>query len=228
MRRALVAFTFISASILAGLSLTLTASATSAIPTEDELLNDAVLVFSGAVNAQAAAIPAAVLMRATGIAVIPRAVKVGGRYRGKGFMSARGGRPDVWTPPAVISVEGGIPLNLEAAALDVVIVAQSRRGLDSLAQTRYASDQSIPAGALGHHSPPGMNADLLAYAQFGNYFAGVTIDRWVVMEMPEGNAALYGRRYSTDEIIRGAGFFHLPDAARRWREAFAACFREMS
>lgn len=228
MLRPVVAFIFLSTSILAGLSLTPTASATSPVSTEDELLQNATLVFSRAVNTPAAAIPAAVLLRATGIAVIPAAMKDGARYHGKGVMSARGARPDSWTPPAVISFEGGIPLNLEASTLDFVIVAQSRRGLDCLTQARYASAHTIAAGALGHNTPPGMNGDLLAYAQFDDYFAGVTIDQWVLQEMTTSNAALYGRPYSTDDIIRGAGFFHLPTTARRWREALAEYFRKMT
>ena len=228
MRRAVIAFAFIFAGILAGLSLTAGASATSPVSIEDELLQNATLVFSRAVQVPAAAIPAAVLMRATGIVVVPGAMKEGHRVRGKGVVSARGARPDVWTPPAVISVEGDIPLNLESSALDFVIVAQSRRGLDYLVQARHASDHAIFAGALGHNAPPEMTADLLAYAQFGDYFAGVTIDRWVLQEMTASNEALYGRPYSTDDIVRGAGFFHLPPAARIWRNALAEYFRQMT
>lgn len=228
MLRPLAVLTLISTSTLAGLSLAPGTSATSPISIEDELLQNASLVFSRAVHVPAAAIPAAVLMRATGIVVVPAAMNDGDRYRGKGVMSARGARPDVWTAPAVISVEAGIPLNLESSTLDFVIVAQSRRGLDYLTQPRYASDRAILAGALGHNTPPDMTADLLAYAQFGKYFAGVTIDRWVLQEMTGSNQVLYGRPYSTDDIVRGAGFFHLPPAARMWREALAAYFREMS
>ena len=86
----------------------------------------------------------------------------------------------------------------------------------------------MAAGALGHNALARMDADLLAYIQFDNYFAGVTIDDWVVDDMTASNAALYGRPYSTDDIVRGAGFFHLPSSARKWREALAGYFRQMS
>jgi hypothetical protein len=46
--------------------------------------------------------------------------------------------------------------------------------------------------------------------------------------MTESNAVLYGRPYSTDDIVRGAGFFHTRGPARMWRDALAAYFREMS
>ena len=64
--------------------------------------------------------------------------------------------------------------------------------------------------------------------QFEHYFAGVAVDEWIVQEMKASNAVLYGRPYSTDEIVRGAGFFHVPRAARTWREALTNYFREMS
>jgi lipid-binding SYLF domain-containing protein len=167
-------------------------------------------------------------MRATGIAVIPTATRDGTHYYGKGVMSARGARQDSWTPPAVIAFDGDVPLNLEAATLALVIVAQSRRGLDCLMEARYRGARAIAAGAIGHNTMPSTNVDLLAYAQFDNFFAGVTIDRWELEEVTASNAALYGRPYSTYEIVRGAGFFHLPITARRWREALAAYFREMT
>jgi lipid-binding SYLF domain-containing protein len=230
MRRPHLALIFVSIGILAGLSLTPPVTATSEISEEDELLQNATLVFSRAVDTPAAAIPAAALMRATGIAVIPAATGQRNRYQGRGVMSARGARPDDWTPPAVIAFEGGIPFDLETGPIDVVLVAQTRRGLDSLVQEGSSAEIARPAaaGALGHSSPGGISADVLAYMQFARYFAGVTVTDWVVREVRSSNAILYGRPYSTDDIIRGAGFFHVPPAARKWRYAIASYFREMS
>ena len=230
MRRPHLALIFVPIGILAGLSLTPSVTITSPISEEEELLRSATLVFSRAVDTPAAAIPAAVLIRASGIAVIPAATGLGNRYHGKGVLSARGARPDDWTPPAVIDFEGAIPFDLEAGPIDVVLVAQTRRGLDALVQERYSREIARPTvpGALGHSSPAGINADVVAYMQFARYFAGVTITDWVVQEDRDSNAILYGRPYSTDDIVRGAGFFHLPHAARMWRDAIADYFREMS
>lgn len=229
MRRTLTAIGF-SLSALAGLSLTSAISATSPTSDEDELLKNAALVFARAVERPATAIPAAVLMRATAIAVVPAATRDGVRYYGNGVMSARGARPDNWTPPAVIAFEGEIPLDLETGTLDFLIVAQTRGGTDQLIADPLASAtvRPIMAGALGHSSLPHSEADLVAYLQFDRYFAGVTIDEWVVRGLAASNAALYGRPYSTDDIIRGAGFFHLPPGARVWRDVIASYFREMS
>lgn len=215
---------------VAGPSPATTTSALSPTLDEDELLRNSTLVFARAVATPAAAIPAAVMMRATAIAAIPSAVKDGTRYYGTGVVSARGARPDYWTPPAVIAFEGDIPLDLESSTVDFIVIAQTRRGLDYLAQGRIANTAPywMVAGGLGHNAPVRIDADLLAYIQFDNYFAGVTIDDWIVDDMTASNAALYGRPFSTDDIVRGAGFFHVPSSARMWRDALADYFREMS
>jgi len=217
-------------SILVGLSLAATPSATSPTSHEDELLRDATLVFEHAVETPAAAIPAAALMRATAIAVIPAAVKDGTRFYGNGVVSARSARADYWTPPAVFAFEGAIPLELETGTADLILVAQTQRGLDYFLQGRFRSTvtPSIAAGPLGRTTPMRASADLLAYMKLGNYLAGVTIDGWVLQEMRESNAVLYGRPYSTDAIVRGAGFLHIRGPVKMWRSALAAYFREMS
>ncbi len=179
---------------------------------EDELLRNATLVFTRAVDTPAAAIPAAVLMRATGIAVIPAASRTAHRYYGTGVVSARGARPDDWTPPAVIAFEGAIPLDLETPPIDLVLVAQTRAGSITLCRDDSSARRahSIVPGRARARAPVRIDADLLAYMQFDDYFAGVTIDDWVVEDMTASNAVLYGRPYSTDDIVRGAGFFHVP------------------
>lgn len=230
MRRSFTALALATTSTFAWLSLSATSSATSPTSLEDELLRNATLVFLRAVDKPATAIPVSIMLRAHGIAVIPAAAKDGALYYGVGVLSARGVNPEAWTPPAVLAFQGAIPLDLEADRLDFVVVAQTWRGLDHLTQERFASPvtQPIFPGPLGPDARARMNADLLAYMQFGDYFAGVTIDDWEISEMKSANEQLYGRPYSADDILRGAGFFRLPPAARLWRDALRAYFREMS
>jgi lipid-binding SYLF domain-containing protein len=205
-------------------------AAESPSPLEDDLLRSATLIFQRAVDTPAAAIPDSVMLRARAIAVVPAAVRDGALYYGRGVLSARGASPNYWTPPAIVAFKGAIPVEVEAASLDFIIVAQTVRGLGYLTQERFRQPvpYAIVPGALGEDTPVKTNADLLAYMQFGDYFAGVTIDDWMVGEMKDSNAKLYGRPYSTDEIMQGQGFFHLQSAARLWRDALAGYFREMS
>jgi lipid-binding SYLF domain-containing protein len=230
MRPRLSVLTLAGLCTLAGLSLAATTSATSPTSLEVELLSTATLVFKRAVETPAAAIPAAVMMRASAIAVFPNVVKDGNRHYGKGVMSARGARPDAWTPPAFIALEGAIPFDLNVQPIDFIVIAQSRRGLDSLIHDGFSGSMRSPmsAGDIGHSTPVRIDTDLLAYMQFDVYFAGITIHDWSVRAMNESNAALYGQPYSTDDLVRRAGFFHVPSAARMWRDAIADYFREMS
>lgn len=199
-------------------------------PLEDELLTRATVVLQRAVDERAAAISTSVLMRAYGIAVFPDAVKDGLRYYGTGVMSARGANPGYWMPPAFLEFEGAIPLDLESRTGDFILIAQTSRGLDHLTQERFISPVIVPIapGPLGHDTRVRIDADLVAYMQFGDYFAGVTVNDWIVSEVKEANARLYGRPYSTEDIVRLAGFFHLTPAARTWRSALVALFKDMS
>jgi lipid-binding SYLF domain-containing protein len=229
MRRPLLTLCLLTLAI-AGLSLATATSAISPMTDEDALLTSATLVFTRAVNTPAAAIPIAALMRASAVAVVPGAVKDGKRYYGKGIVSVRGARPDTWSPPGVIAFEGSIPLDLDSAIINLVVIAETRRGMDYLTRPRVSTAEAlaIAAGALGHNSPMRIEADLIAYMQFDAYFAGVTIAEWGLNEMTESNAVLYGRAYSTEDIVRGAGFFRMSSSARVWRDALAGYFREMS
>ena len=230
MRRPLPLLALASISTLLWLPSASTSSDTSPTSVEDKLLTDATLVLQRAVDTTPAAIPASVMLRARGIVVVPAALKEGTRYLGLGVLSAQGANPAYWTPPAVLSFEGAIPIDLEADTVDFVLVAQTARGLEYLSLPRYESPvvRPIPPGLVGQNTRAQRSADLLAYMQFGDYFAGVTVEDWMITEMTSSNARLYGRPYTTDEIIHGDGFFHLPPAARLWRNALMGYFSRMS
>jgi lipid-binding SYLF domain-containing protein len=223
------AFLTTSFSALVGLSLTTTSSATPAT-VEDELLRNAILVFDRAVDTPATAIPTSIMMRARAIAVIPAAAKDGAVYYGLGVLSARGVGPEAWTPPAIIGFQGAIPIDLRSTTVDFVLVAQSPRGVGYLTQHRFDSPVTNPIapGPVRQDTPERVGTDVLAYIQFGGYFAGVTIEDWGVSEMRSNNEQLYGRPFSTDDIMRGSGFFRLPAAAHLWRDTLVRYFREMS
>ena len=193
---------------------------------EDEVLHDATFVFRHAM-APPAAIPPSVMAQARAIAVVPRAQRDGGLYYGVGVLSGRSGF-DGWTPPAVVSFQGELPLQLESNEVDFVLIALTPRGVDYLTQPDYAALLSDPIAAGPLKAPALTRADLVAYLRFSLMFAGVTISNWEMRDNTAGNARLYGHPYSSDDILRGAGFFHLPKAARTWRDALVWTMRETS
>jgi lipid-binding SYLF domain-containing protein len=205
-------------------------SAQSPTTVEDEVLRRATLVFARATRTPNAAIPATVMLRARGVVVIPAAHTAGTLYYGIGAFSARQGPFDEWTPPAMLAFQGALPVALESQDVDFVLLPMTPLGMNTLLQERHAGGSMGPiaAGGMGPHVQAGLSDDILGYVRFGNYFAGMTIDDWQISEMPVSNKQLYGRAYSTDDIVRGTGFFHLPKAARQFREALSAYFRDMS
>jgi lipid-binding SYLF domain-containing protein len=211
-------------------TLTAAPSVTPTMSPEEEMLRDATAVFQRAVSTPAAAIPVSIMARAGAVAVIPGAQKDGGLYYGVGVVSARAGGMEGWTPPAVIAFQGAIPFDLDSNTVDFVLVPQTRRGLDHLLAERFLGPLTEPLepGPVGLDARSRVETDILAYMQFGEYFAGVAIEDWEVSELRSSNEQLYGRPYSTDDILRGAGFFRLPKMARLWREAIADYFRAMS
>jgi lipid-binding SYLF domain-containing protein len=230
MRKWLANLTVTSTLCFAWLFLAATPSATSPTSPEDELLRDATLVFERATAVPHAAIPAHIMLRARGIVVIPLAERDGSLYYGVGVFSARQGGLEEWTPPAILAFQGAIPIELESEILDFILLPMSARGLNYLTQERFAAPLFTPIapGPLGDDLQVRTSPDLVGYLRFGQYFAGVTIDDWEISEIRSSNMQLYGRPYSTDAIVRGAGFFQLPKTARLFRQALRAYFREMS
>lgn len=195
---------------------------------QDELLGKATLVFQRTVDSPSAAIPAAIMHAARAVAVVPAARRDGERHYGMGIVSARGADPQDWTPPAVVAFQGTIPVNLEVDAVDFVLLALTPRGLDHLsqAQPRVAPGSIFP-GPIRQNTRVAIDVDLLAYMQFGDYLAGLPIEEWSIVGMKSANALLYGRPYSTKEILSGTRL-RVPRTAQAWRNALVAYFREMS
>jgi lipid-binding SYLF domain-containing protein len=199
---------------------------------EEQLIHRATSVLVRVLDAPAPAIPQSVLERARAIVIVPggsaRPSFGDSGSRMSGVLSARGASPDHWSPPAIVELRGAIAPTLDVNDLDVIVVAQTGRGLNAL----MADGGWLPGGVVIAAGPiaedESVAADLVAYVRFENYFAGVTIDDWTIESAKDANAALYGKGYSTASIVRGQGFFHLRPAARAWHETLAELFGRMS
>lgn len=226
MRRA--SFVVAAASVL--LFLWLSMPSVLALPPtpEVELISNATLVFRRAVDIPSAAIPPSVMRTARALAVFPGAINDGTAYCGVGIASARGADSLHWTPPAVITLQGEIPVRLDVDAIDFVLVALTPNGVAYLKNPAASLIERIVVapGPIEQNTPTKIDADLLGYMQFGDFFASVTFSEFSIREMKDANARIYGKPYATADVFREG--FTVPVFAQIWRNAVASYFREMS
>ena len=195
---------------------------------EDALLSSATRVFLRAVDTPSAAIPAAVLQRARAIAVIPTARNDGPFNAGTGVVSARERDAQQWSAPAVINYDGRIVPTLDVDTIDLIFVAVTSRGLRYLSEEEVSLGEpnAIPPGPLGQDAQIDINVDILAYMQFGDFFAGVTVEQWAICAAPYANERLYGKPLNTRAVFRGG--FRAPTLAQAWRDVLAGFYKETS
>jgi lipid-binding SYLF domain-containing protein len=166
----------------------------------DEILRNATLVLRRTLDPPSAAIPAHVMTRARAIVVIPAARTDEDRYYGMGVISARGPGPGHWAPPSALSFQGAIPVNLDSANVDFILVALTPGGLDALTKgLALPGSLRVHPGPLDQGENEELDADVLGYMQFGDYFAGIPIENWTLVGMNSVNQA--------------------PSAAREWLDA---------
>jgi lipid-binding SYLF domain-containing protein len=168
------------------------------------------------------------MRRARVLAVFPGSVGEASCYTGLGIASARDIVNGNWTAPATMAFEGRIPVSLDVTNVDFIFVALTPRGADYFraAQSSLAAGDVIAPGPLGQNTRIDMNTDVLAYMQFGDFFAGITVEEFSLREMNDVNARLYGIPYSTADVWRGG--LRRPVAAEIWRAALQSYFRETS
>jgi len=155
-------------------------------------------------------IPNDLLEKANCIVIVPGLKKgafiVGGQY-GKGFVNCRySGR---WTAPAAIRVEGGsVGLQIGGQETDVIMLVMNEAGakrlLDSTKFT-LGGEASVAAGPIGRQTSAqtdaGMKAEILTYSRSRGAFAGLALTGATLRPDMDDNAALYGKRLNTREVV---------------------------
>jgi lipid-binding SYLF domain-containing protein len=146
-------------------------------------------------------IPAWLLERAYGVAVIPQVIKVGlgiGGRRGKGVMVVR--KDDgAWSNPVFVNLTGGsFGFQIGVQATDVVLVFTSRQGIEGIVggKVTLGADASVAAGPVGRQSSAATDLGLSAvysYSRASGLFAGVALDGSALTIDNASNEAFYGR-----------------------------------
>jgi lipid-binding SYLF domain-containing protein len=150
-------------------------------------------------------IPRGLLHDASGVAVIPHAVKAGllvdGRF-GRGLVLVR--RPDgTWSNPAFLTLEGGgVGLQVGVESTDLVLVFRTAGGLDRFLKGKgkltLGGDVSVAAGLIGREAEAAtdarLRAEILSYSRSRGLFAGASLEGARLVVDHRANDAFYGLR----------------------------------
>jgi lipid-binding SYLF domain-containing protein len=177
-------------------------------------LNEAAAVFSEVMSAPDNGIPRDLLGSAHCIVIVPElktaAFVIGGKY-GKGYLSCRNTARSGWSAPAAIRIEGGsVGFQIGGSSTDLVMLVMSERGADKLLESRFTlgAEGSVAAGPVGRtvtaQTDAQMHADILSWSRSQGLFAGIALEGATLRQDLDENAALYGTKLGTREIVRTA------------------------
>ena len=143
-------------------------------------------------------IPASLLERAHGVAVIPSLVRggffIGGR-RGRGVLSVRT-VDGQWSNPAFVTLTGGnLGLQFGAEWADVVLVFANEQSVKNMASGKFTmgGDATAVAGPLGKRATAAITAkaEVYIYTRSRGLYAGAAFEGARLAVDGDGNKAFY-------------------------------------
>lgn len=189
-------------------------------------MEDAIEVITEIVDIPEEGIPAALLGKAYGIAVIPNVIKaaygIGGRY-GRGVLVVRREEGE-WSNPSFISLTGGsLGWQIGVQTADIILVFKSKKSIESISKGKFTLgvDASIAAGPVGRHAEAStdiqLKAEIYSYSKSRGLFAGISIEGAALRIDHNANSDFYGRRYINPRDIFWDREIEAPAVARRLR-----------
>jgi lipid-binding SYLF domain-containing protein len=193
------------------------AGVTNVVGQDDDDLTDvqkravkAAEVLRALTRADDARIPAELLARAQGIAVVPDVVRgaflVGGR-KGKGLLTTRDAAGK-WGAPSYVNLGGAsFGLQIGADSTDLVMVFTKKEGIEALLEDNleFGADASVAAGPVGRSAEIGTNmtfdSPIYAYSRSEGAFAGVALSGAVMEVDDSANREAYGRNITGRQIL---------------------------
>jgi lipid-binding SYLF domain-containing protein len=174
------------------------------------------------------AIPESVLDGAVGIAVFPGTVRGGfivGAERGRGILSARDEKTNMWSTPAFLTITGGsLGLQIGLRATDLILVIQNRRGLENLVRNEFkvGAGAAVTGGPVGRDAQAAtdiqLRAEILSYSRSRGLFAGATIEGSTIKEDQDANRRFYGEKLTTRTVVF-EGKAKANDGVKVWLDA---------
>jgi len=155
-------------------------------------------------------IPADLLAKAHGVAVIPNVVKgaflAGARF-GKGLVSARDENGE-WGTPLFIDIGGGsFGLQIGVEATDLILVFTEPDGLREMLKDnlKLGVDAGAVAGPVGRRVEAGTNltfdSPIYSYSRNKGVFAGVSLDGSILSVDDSANQKVYGKDVKGTDVI---------------------------
>ncbi len=172
------------------------------------------------------AIPAELLARAHGIAVIPNLIRGGfifGGRRGHGIIVVRS--PDgTWSNPAPITLTGGsIGWQIGVESANVVLVFANDRSVRHITRGKFTlgGDATAIAGPVGRHSTAALTgkAEVYAYFHSAGLFAGAAFEGARLNVDLDAGRAYYAPEKGVEPL--GEASAATPAAARDFLDALA-------
>ena len=168
-------------------------------------------------------IPADILQRARGIAVIPNLIRGGfvfGGRRGRGVLAIRSPNGE-WSNPAFVTLTGGsFGAQLGAESADVVLVFANDRAVRNIASGKFTlgGDATAIAGPLGRRTQTAVtgHAEVYVYMHSRGLFAGAAFEGTRLDVDQEASADLYR---NTSGVPLGAQTFETPSVTLPFLDA---------
>ena len=167
------------------------------------------------------AIPADLLQRARGIAVIPGVFRGGfifGARRGRGVVAVRDERGQ-WSNPAFLTLTGGsVGWQFGAESTDIVLVFANDNAVKNMGSGKFTlgGDATAVAGPLGRRATAAVTfrAEVYGYMRSRGLFAGAAFEGTRLDIDEETNARFYGSNGSAHPL--GARNAATPASAQRF------------
>jgi len=174
-------------------------------------------------------VPAWLMQRAYGVAVIPDVLKgaflFGGRY-GNGVLTVRNAQGRFSDPIFITLAGGSVGWQIGATSTDVVLVFVTQRSVQNFARGKFTLgvDASVAAGPVGRQgeAEAGIQAEIYSYSRSRGLFAGVALDGTVLAFDRPANRAFYGTRAITTDMITSGEVTTSSQSAQRFLAAVLA------
>jgi SH3 domain-containing YSC84-like protein 1 len=206
--------------VLSGILTVVALASDKTLDQTNQRLQESATVFTEIMTAPDKGIPEDLLEKAHCIVIIPSmkqgAFVVGAKY-GKGFVSCRRKGNKGWSAPAAMRVEGGsVGFQIGGSETDVIMLVMNPRGAERLMDSKFTlgAEGSVAAGPVGRtataETDAKMTAEILSWSRARGAFAGIALKGATLRADLDDNAAMYGAKLTTREIIE------------KWRPAPAA------